>query len=56
MTDAETLKIALAYADHQSWRCQYPPHFYISDPRGVPKHDCPCGLNAFLRELGRPLA
>jgi hypothetical protein len=38
------------YGDHQSRRCEYPPHYYLAgDP---PTDDCPCGFDKTMRELG----
>lgn len=41
------------YAQHQSWRCDYAPHFYMTaEARAlVPEGDCACGLNRTLRDL-----
>jgi hypothetical protein len=42
----------LEYAEHQSWRCDYPPHWYLVEPSVVPENDCPCGLLGTLATLG----
>jgi hypothetical protein len=36
------------YAQHDSWRCEYPPHYYLT----TPTNGCPCGLDAALEALG----
>jgi hypothetical protein len=39
------------WAQHDSWRCEYPPHYYFAD--GPPDDgDCACGLLSALREAG----
>jgi hypothetical protein len=41
----EGLREALEYAEHESWRCQWPPRYYLTSP---PKDGhCPCGLSEF---------
>jgi hypothetical protein len=53
MTAVEALR---EYAEHQSWRCAYPPHYYFADPEVarlvVLDGDCPCGLLKVLRSFG----
>jgi len=44
---AELLHEALEYAEHTSWRCEHPPHYYLVN--GPPADDCACGLIAFER-------
>lgn len=39
------------YAQHTSWRCEHPPHYYLVERSGG-YVGCPCGLDATLRELG----
>jgi hypothetical protein len=42
------------YADHQSWRCQHPPHYYLAgDPPA--DGDCACGLIAWQRRARQAL-
>jgi hypothetical protein len=43
-------QIVLDYAQHDSWRCAYPPHYYLVDP--PEKGDCACGLLGRLRAVG----
>jgi len=50
--EVERLREALGeYADHQSWRCEHPPHYYLAgDP---PENgDCACGLLGTLKACG----
>jgi hypothetical protein len=37
---------AIEYTDHQSWRCDHPPHWYLVDSSVIPEGDCPCGLHS----------
>lgn len=41
------------YADHQSWRCAHPPHFYLAEtpPDLLAGEDCACGLTGTLKKL-----
>lgn len=49
----EALREALReYADHQSWRCEHAPHYYLDDSSQVPVDDCYCGLRKTLADLG----
>lgn len=44
-------EIITDYAQHDSWRCEHPPHFYFAD--GPPDDlECACGLVAELRAAG----
>jgi hypothetical protein len=47
----ELLAEALEYAEHLSWRCAYPPHFYLADKAASDalnaRGDCPCHLLGF---------
>lgn len=46
---ARLREVVSEYAEHQSWRCAHPPHFYLAgDP---PVDDCACGLRSTLRDL-----
>jgi hypothetical protein len=41
------------FAEHASWRCAWPPHYYLAD--GPPRDDenyCPCGLLDALEKAG----
>lgn len=41
------------YAQHNSWRCEHREHnFYLVGRDAKKNPDCPCGLDATLRELG----
>lgn len=49
------VEIIEEYAEHASWRCAHPPHFYLADgppPEYVKGEDCPCGLVGALRAAG----
>lgn len=46
---AELEAVIREYAEHQSWRCEYAPHYYLVNP---PTDDCACGLDGTLRALG----
>lgn len=37
------------YADHASWRCAHPPHYYLTE--APLSGDCPCGYDDFVRRV-----
>jgi len=39
------------YLSHQSWRCEYPPHYYIAKRASDGHVGCPCGLDEFLKRI-----
>lgn len=44
------------YAQHDSWRCAYPPHYYLANDGA--KHlegDCPCGLLSYTERVNKVL-
>jgi hypothetical protein len=42
---------AIEYTDHQSWRCDHPPHWYLADSSAIPEGDCPCGLRSLNNRI-----
>jgi hypothetical protein len=38
------------YVDHQSWRCEHRPHFYLIGGEPRDGH-CPCGLDEFMERV-----
>lgn len=47
------LDALLPYVEHDSWRCEHPPHYYLADTPAdlLEGRDCYCGLIATLEEL-----
>lgn len=45
------LHIIREYADHDSWRCGHPPHFYRTGPPMAEGY-CACGLVQDLHAAG----
>jgi hypothetical protein len=44
------------YAQHDSWRCGYPPHYYLADNGAENlKGDCPCGLLSYTERVNAML-
>jgi hypothetical protein len=54
VSEVEELREALReYAQHNSWRCEHAPHYYLAGGKDRdPELGCPCGLDKTLRELG----
>ena len=51
-TPARLVEIIREYAQHDSWRCEHPPHFYLASPEPLPDGTCPCGLVDALHATG----
>lgn len=51
----DLLRESLDYAEHNSWRCEYPPHFYYVGAVDVPEGECPCGLLAWQKKVADAL-